>query len=212
MAGSSLEHTCSRRSSDGTETGTCGVRSSSSDCWNGTLVEVPPPPARLQRGERTPAFRGRKRGDQAERDAKNRDLGLAGELLVVRYEIGQLAAAGRHDLAERVRHVAILEGDGAGYDVASFTLGGEAIYIEVKTTRGPADASCFTSSHELAFAKVHAASYRLYRVFDYDPGTDAGRLFVMSGNPSDNFECVPTVYRMGTQVVSNAARMAHDLS
>jgi hypothetical protein len=36
-------------------------------------------------------------------------------------------------LAAAVRHVAVFEGDGAGYDVASFELDGSERFVEVKT-------------------------------------------------------------------------------
>ena len=42
-------------------------------------------------------------------------LGLAGERAVVAQEQTWLRANGREDLASRVRHVAEVEGDGAGY-------------------------------------------------------------------------------------------------
>ena len=47
-------------------------------------------------------------------------LGLAGERAVVAQEQTWLRANGREDLASRVRHVAEVESEGAGYDVASF--------------------------------------------------------------------------------------------
>jgi hypothetical protein len=57
--------------------------------------------------------------------------------LVVEHEREQLKMLGRGDLAEKVKHVAIEEGDGAGYDVKSFFVDGRPKYIEVKTTAGP---------------------------------------------------------------------------
>src|ERR1700736_4510585 len=58
--------------------------------------------------------------DPAERDARNRDLGKAGEKFVVEFERDRLRRAGRNDLAEDVGWVADLDGDGYGYDVRSF--------------------------------------------------------------------------------------------
>ncbi len=68
-------------------------------------------------------------------EAQRRDLGLAGEEAVVRWEIEQLERAGHHRLARNVRHVSVLEGDGLGYDILSFDPGGDEKFIEVKTTR-----------------------------------------------------------------------------
>jgi hypothetical protein len=48
----------------------------------------------------------------AARDARNRDLGRAGEEFVVDFERSRLRRAGRSDLARDVRWVADLDGDG----------------------------------------------------------------------------------------------------
>ena len=45
-------------------------------------------------------------------------------------EKATLRAAGRNDLAEMVTHVAKVEGDGAGYDIKSYTLNGKQTFIE----------------------------------------------------------------------------------
>ena len=115
---------------------------------------------------------------------------------MLRREREALRAAGRDDLAGLVRHVAVVEGDGAGYDVASFTPDGEPVYIEVKTTRGPAGAAFFMSANELCFGRLHADRYAVYRVFEYDDATDSGRFYVAGGDPEDLFECQPTAFRL----------------
>jgi hypothetical protein len=65
---------------------------------------------------------------------------------VVAYERHTLTQHGRPDLAQRIRHVAQMEGDGAGYDVLSFNQDGTVKYIEVKTTRGAAETAFFMSA------------------------------------------------------------------
>ena len=162
----------------------------------GSLEASASPRPGPRRGSSTPTFRGRKQGDYAERDAKNRALGLAGELLVLRREREALRAAGRDDIADLVRHVAVVEGDGAGYDVASFTPDGDPVYIEVKTTRGSAGAPFFMSANELYFGRLHAERYAVHRVFDYDEATDSGLFYVAGGDPEDLFECQPTAFRL----------------
>ena len=57
-----------------------------------------------------------------ERHARNRDVGLKGERLVFDYERRWLLERGRPDLADRVVHVSVELGHGAGYDVRSFLL------------------------------------------------------------------------------------------
>ena len=69
--------------------------------------------------------------DVAGRDERNRALGRAGEERVVAYEKSALKVAGRDDLACKVRWVSEEDGDGAGYDIASFTPDGQERLIEV---------------------------------------------------------------------------------
>lgn len=56
----------------------------------------------------------------AERDARNRNLGKAGEALVFDVERRRLYELGRKDLSDRVRWVAREDGDGFGFDILSF--------------------------------------------------------------------------------------------
>lgn len=71
--------------------------------------------------------------DVAERDACNRAPGRAGEERVLAHERASLLAAGRTDLAESIRWVSHVDGDGAGYDILSFDPDGSDRLIEVKT-------------------------------------------------------------------------------
>lgn len=76
-----------------------------------TFANEPPPidPAMIAR-----------KYDVAERDARNRALGLAGEELLFHHERSVLHGSGRLDLADKVRWVSRDDDDGAGYDIASF--------------------------------------------------------------------------------------------
>jgi len=75
---------------------------------------------------------------------------------VVESERNALIKCGRSDLAEMVRHVAKLEGDGAGYDIKSYTPEGEEKFIDVKTTQGDRSTAFYLSSNEVRFAADHA--------------------------------------------------------
>ena len=136
---------------------------------SGLLVEEPPPERSTGSGLPTPKFKAKKGGDYAARDARNRTLGTAGELLVLEHEKKRLKAAGRPDLASKVLHVADIEGDGAGYDVRSFEQDGMPRFIEVKTTRGSKQEEFYVSQNEIAFSKHKPSQFYLYRVFNYDP-------------------------------------------
>jgi hypothetical protein len=72
---------------------------------------------------------------------------LAGEEAVVESERRSLIDAGRPDLAKLVFHVAKLEGDGAGFDIKSYTFDGKEMFIEVKTTRGDKEAAFYLSAN-----------------------------------------------------------------
>jgi hypothetical protein len=74
--------------------------------------------------------------DPVERDYRNRSLGKAGEAFVFDLEQRRLHAADRADLARKVRWVADIDGDGAGFDVLSFDPAGNERLLEVKTTNG----------------------------------------------------------------------------
>ena len=76
--------------------------------------------------------------------------------------------AGRADLADRVRHIAEIEGYGLDYDGSSFEVEGSELHIEVKTTRGGADKDFFVSANEVEFSSRHSASYCLYRLYDFE--------------------------------------------
>jgi Domain of unknown function (DUF3883) len=128
------------------------------------------PPPVLQKGEApNPDFIDRliRRFDPVERDMRNRALGLAGEEFALNQEKQFLTLVGRSDLANSVRWVSKEEGDGAGYDILSFTDRGDKRYIEVKTTVGGAYTPFFISRNEYAFSRVHVESYSLFRLHDF---------------------------------------------
>jgi hypothetical protein len=108
-----------------------------------------------------------RRFDPVERDLRNRELGLAGEKLVVGHERRRLQEAGRGDLAGMVRHVSVEVGDGLGYDIESFDLDGARREIEVKTTRGTALTPFFISRNERIVSERRKETYRICRVHEF---------------------------------------------
>lgn len=102
--------------------------------------------------------------DPVERDFRNRSLGKAGEAFVLDVERTRLQRAMRTDLAENVRWISDLEGDGAGYDILSFDTDGRERLIEVKTTNGAAKTPFFLSRTEHEVSEQRADAWRLYRV------------------------------------------------
>jgi hypothetical protein len=108
-----------------------------------------------------------RRYDVAERDARNRALGRAGEERVLTHERANLLASGRTDLAERVRWVSNVDGDGAGYDILSFEPDGSNRLIEVKTTNGWERTPFHISRNELAVANERQRDWRLVRLWNF---------------------------------------------
>ena len=99
--------------------------------WIGppTTLSNQPPPFELEQTIATA-----RKFDVAERDERNRALGRAGEERALAREKSVLAGAGRSDLASKVKWVSEKDGDGAGYDIASYAPDGQRRLIEVKTT------------------------------------------------------------------------------
>jgi hypothetical protein len=160
------------------------------------LIQVATPSPRNRRaGVSTSAYTRRTKFDHAEQDAMNRRLGLAGELAVLECERLQLVASGRQDLADRLLHVAKVEGDGAGYDIRSFTVGGEEKFIEVKTTKGSAQTDFYVSMNEVQFAADHADRYYLYRVFEFNQAIRSGKVFIQRGELSRSFSLKAVQYK-----------------
>ncbi|WP_282026296.1 DUF3883 domain-containing protein [Limimaricola cinnabarinus] len=108
-----------------------------------------------------------RRFDVAGRDERNRALGHAGEERVYRHEIHALRQSGREDLARRVRWISQEGGDGAGYDIASFTTEGRERLIEVKTTNGWERTPFHISRNELKVANERRDDWHLFRLYEF---------------------------------------------
>lgn len=121
-----------------------------------------PPPDEL--GQMTAIAR---KYDVAERDARNRALGRAGEECILAHERATLLAAGRTDLAEGIRWVSHVDGDGAGYDIRSFDPSGSERLIEVKTTKGWERTPFHISRNELAVSEAHRHNWCLVRLWNF---------------------------------------------
>jgi Domain of unknown function (DUF3883) len=147
------------------------------------LTDAPPIRARTRPGRHI---------DYGKLQEENRRVGALGEGLAVEYERKRLRDAGRHDLADTVQWVARDIGDGLGYDVQSFELSGQILYIEVKATGLAAETPFYFSSAELDFARRHPRSYALYRVSRVD---DSPQFFVLRGRDVTSLEMVAVTYQ-----------------
>lgn len=105
--------------------------------------------------------------DVAGRDERNHTLGRAGEERVLAHERATLKDAGRDDLVHKMRWVSEEDGDGAGYDIASFAPDGRQRLIEVKTTNGWERTPFHITRNELAVAEEHRAEWCLFRLWNF---------------------------------------------
>lgn len=121
-----------------------------------------PPPNEVERLQQVA-----RKSDTAGRDERNRALGRAGEELVLAHERAALISAGRQDLAQKLKWVSEEDGDGAGYDIASFTLEGAPRLIEVKTTNGWDRTPFYISRNELAVAEQRKQDWCLFRLWNF---------------------------------------------
>ena len=115
--------------------------------------------------------------DVAGRDERNHALGMLGEELVLLHERSTLAALGRKDLAKRVRWTSQEDGDGAGFDIASFLPDGRDRLIEVKTTNGRERTPFLISRNELAVADERRSKWSLVRLWNFSREPKAFELY-----------------------------------
>lgn len=133
----------------------------------------------------------------AERDARNRMLGDAGEEFVFELERQRLSMLGRKDLADNVRWVARDDGDGYGYDILSFHgrgQGNEANrkrLLEIKTTNGPKTTPFFITRNELSVSKENPEIFRVVRLYDFRRRARAYRL---EPPLEDRVRLIPAIY------------------
>lgn len=166
----------------------------SSPLANQLSFSEPPEPVE-RKGSNTRKFQGR-HVDFAENTSRNKALGLQGEELVLKWEKEALIEAGRPDLAGKVKHTSVIEGDGAGYDVLSFTPDGKTKYIEVKTTTGGERTPFMLSINELAFSQKESECYVLYRLYNFNRHTNSADCYVLNGDISTQRELVATQYKV----------------
>lgn len=142
--------------------------------------------------EMLPEPRGRK-VDYGLLQEESKRVGDRGEEFVLNFEKTTLEKEGRGDLAADVLWVAREVGDGAGYDIRSFSLDGRPRYIEVKATKLGALTPFYITSAELDFARRHQGEYAIYRVFDVDG--DASEFYVLEGDLDTLLAVEPVTYR-----------------
>ena len=147
-----------------------------------------PPPIELEK-----ALGVAQKFDVAERDELNRRLGRDGESRVLRHEKAILRESGFEKLANDVRWVSEEDGDGAGYDIASFNPDGSPRLIEVKTTNGSWERTPFhISRNELDVAEARQDEWRLIRLWNF---RRSPRAFELAPPLERHLSLTPTSFR-----------------
>jgi hypothetical protein len=126
-----------------------------------------------------------------EREARNQSLGDAGEQFVINFERARLVHAGKDHLADKIEQTSVTVGPSAGFDIRSFDTGGSDRFIEAKTTKYGKSTPFFVTPNELNFSENSAASYFLYRVFNFRAGP---RLYTLHGHLKDHCILEPAQY------------------
>lgn len=97
------------------------------------------------------------------------NIGLHGELLVMRYEQNKLLDYTKDQLSQMIHHRSQeTNGDRYGFDIESRTLSGDKLYIEVKSTEGGKYSDFTITKNEYRKMKELSNSgvYAIYRVYD----------------------------------------------
>ena len=129
--------------------------------------------------------------DYVAQEARNSELGEAGELLVMQYEEFRLRSSGMKSLAERIEHVSESRGDGLGYDILSFEPNGKERFIEVKTTAFAKETPFYASRNEVSFSQEALDQFHLYRLFQF---RKQPKLFSLQGAIGEHCRLDPVSY------------------
>ena len=147
----------------------------------------------------------------AERDARNRKLGKAGEEFVFETEKRRLYDIGRKDLSARVCWVARDKGDGYGYDILSYYGTGNQAereqWLEIKTTTGPKTTPFFITRNELSVSGEHPDYFRLIRLYDF---RRQARAYCLKPPLENHVQLSPTIYRATPKGTVEKARVGRD--
>ena len=98
------------------------------------------------------------------RPTLNIETGIQGENYVYKYEVNKLKKHGRDDLAKKVVKQCEDKTCFPGYDIKSFDIDGNEIYIEVKSSKSMSKKNFYISSNEIKAAKKYKKNYFIYRV------------------------------------------------
>jgi hypothetical protein len=118
--------------------------------------------------------------DYDSENKRKKNIGNGGESLVIQLEKKNLTEQGKPDLAAAVGKAL----DWQGYDILSYYPDGRSKFVEVKTTAGTNNRPFFWTWNERETMLKHAECYCLYRLYNYDEGSNTADFFKLEGDIS----------------------------
>lgn len=113
---------------------------------------------------------------------KNKKLGILGEEFIMKIEADKIKASSYASKLNLLEQVSKTEGDGLGYDIKSIDENGKEIFIEVKTTKSALSSTFYITYNELLCSVKFAKKYRLYRLYNFKPNKQTGKIKVFKGS------------------------------
>lgn len=130
-----------------------------------------------------------------ENNIEAKRIGDLGEIWVYEQEKQKLINAGFTNLSEKVKHISNDNGDGTGYDIESYDIKGNKIFIEVKTTKNDFNTTFYISRNELERSRKEQNNYYLYRVFKFNEDSNTAECKIIQGDLT-NICVTPTNYKV----------------
>lgn len=156
------------------------------------MIESKPPKLPLSTVSETRWHVNGIKRDYLYQEAKNRELGLAGELAAIELEKNRLQTAARPDLVEKIDHVSATIGDGLGYDIRSFDIDGSERFIEVKTTAYGLETPFFVTRNEIEASLELDDRFVLIRIFNF--GKKNCGWYQLQGPITESCDNTPVTY------------------
>lgn len=131
---------------------------------------------------------------------RNTKQGLTGEELVIKNQKAILSKDPElNEYVDKIKHLSVDEGDGAGYDILSFKKDEEnkiiEHYIEVKSTNSGIETPFFMSSNELEIAKIKGKQYSIYRLYKNHKNDKEFKYYIIN-DPYNNIQREAIQYKV----------------